>query len=88
MPVGHEQLHFPGQLPTIEEIRDIVGHLRSGDFVGVGTVDHIFWTGGNLNAMRGEPQTFGAGLDAEECPCGDPRTASDAELADALEQGF
>jgi hypothetical protein len=39
-------------------------------------------------AEGSEPDAFGAGIESfGDCPCGDPRTASDDELLSALESG-
>jgi hypothetical protein len=88
MSVGHGPLKFPAELP-LEDIRDLISHLRAGEFYSTETVDHALWALGCANALRGGPQPFGAGVDdMAGCPCPNPEDASDEELADALEQGI
>jgi hypothetical protein len=78
-------LHFPSELP-LECVRDLVAAVRAGRYLETETIDHALYAAGCVNALRGGPQPFGAGL--EDVPLNDPQSATDAELADVIEQGL
>jgi hypothetical protein len=77
-------LHFPSELP-LECVRDLVAAVRAGRYLETETIDHALYAAGCVNALRGGPQPFGAGL--EEAPV-NAETATEEELADTLEAGM